>query len=94
MGLIHEAIQSHRSSWRFQHARNIVFPPALGVDGFQQPLSDDDGTDISTGSEFYGLTTFANLPYANCFTDSKDDESLEADIYILGAPFDTVSAPS
>ena len=74
-------------------ARNIVFPPALGVDGFQQPLSDDDGTDISTGSEFHGLTTFANLPYANCFTDSKDDESLEADIYILGAPFDTVSAP-
>lgn len=50
----------------------------------------DDGVDIITGSDFAGLTTFANLPYANCFVD----EVIEAyDVAILGAPFDTVSPP-
>ena len=73
-------------------ARDVVFPPALGVESIQQPLRDDDSIDISTGSEFYGLTTFANLPYVNCFAKSSDDEASKSDIFILGAPFDTVSA--
>lgn len=42
--------------------------------------------DIITGSDFNGLTTFANLPYSNCFRDGGED----FDIAILGAPFDTV----
>ena len=71
-------------------AREIVFPPVLGVQSFQERLRDDDGIDISTGSDFHGLMTFANLPYANCFKDSHDD-TLEGDIFLLGAPFDTVS---
>ena len=46
--------------------------------------------DIVTGSDFNGLTTFANLPYSNCFRDNGN----EYDIAILGAPFDTVSKVS
>ena len=46
--------------------------------------------DIVTGSDFNGLTTFANLPYSNCFRENGS----EYDIAILGAPFDTVSKMS
>ena len=63
----------------------------LGVQSFHERLRDDDGIDISTGSDFHGLMTFANLPYTNCFKDSHDDDTLEGDIFLLGAPFDTVS---
>ena len=45
-----------------------------------------DDIDIVTGSAFNGLTTFANLPYANCFAD----DDLKLDIAFLGAGFDTV----
>ena len=48
---------------------------------------DDHKIDIITGSDFNGLTTFANLPYSNCFKENSEDY----DIGILGAPFDTVS---
>ena len=75
-------------------AREIVFPPLSGVESFQERLRDDDGIDISTGSDFHGLMTFANLPYANCFKDSHDGDTLESDIFLLGAPFDTVSLPN
>lgn len=69
-------------------AREIVFPPVLSLERLQQPWRQDDGIDIESGSEFNGLTTFAHLPYANCF--GKSD--IEAyDIAILGSPFDTVS---
>lgn len=64
---------------------------------FQQERlrNDDDGIDISTGSDFHGLMTFANLPYANCFKDdTHDGDVLESDIFLLGAPFDTVSLPN
>lgn len=56
----------------------------------QQKFMGDDSIDVSTDSEFFGLTTFANLPYVNCL---KPDESEGGryDIAILGAPFDTVS---
>ncbi|KAL9065096.1 MAG: hypothetical protein Q9161_008443 [Pseudevernia consocians] len=67
-------------------ARDITFSPVSGIGKFQKPLTNDDGVDIATGSDFSGLMTFANLPYANCFTASD----MEAyDIAILGAPFDT-----
>lgn len=72
-------------------AREIVFPAVPGAASFQGLLRDADGIDISTGSEFHGLTTFANLPYAKCFMDSHDEDSIEGDIFLIGAPFDTVS---
>ncbi len=69
-------------------ARDIVFPPVLSLESLQHPFGQDDGIDIVTGSGFNGLTTFAHLPYANCF----GDEDMDAyDIAILGSPFDTVS---
>ena len=69
-------------------ARDITFPPISGMEKFQKHLTNDDAVDIVTGSDFSGLVTFANLPYANCFKASDMDAY---DIAILGAPFDTVS---
>ncbi|OOF92809.1 hypothetical protein ASPCADRAFT_54349 [Aspergillus carbonarius ITEM 5010] len=71
-------------------AREIVFPPVAAIHNpsFQRPLAHEDTIDIVTGSQFSGLTTFANLPYVNCFVD--DDSTLNSyDIAFLGAPFDT-----
>ena len=70
--------------------RDINFPTVSGIKRLQQPLTNDDDVDIATGSDFSGLMTFANLPYANCFSDSDVDAY---DIAIMGAPFDTVSTP-
>ena len=56
----------------------------------QVPFSmDDDDVDIVSGSQFYGLRTFAGLPYLNCFSDEETAEH-KYDIAIMGAPFDTV----
>ncbi|KAG6997848.1 agmatinase 1 [Physcia stellaris] len=64
-----------------------VFPPGpLAMESVQKLLAQDDDIDITTGSAFSGLTTFARLPYSNCFVD---DGVAEYDIAILGAPFDT-----
>ncbi|GAB1213057.1 hypothetical protein ATERTT37_002206 [Aspergillus terreus] len=52
------------------------------------PLSHDDPVDITTNSQYNGLTTFAHLPYVNCFVDEESD-STPYDIAFLGAPFDT-----
>ena len=71
----------------FTDALDITFPPVSGMEGFQKVIN-KDGIDIVTGSEFSSLTTFANLPYANCFTAHDMDAY---DIAIMGAPFDTVS---
>lgn len=50
----------------------------------------DNFIDVTTDSEFFGLATFANVPYVNCLkTDGTDGGRY--DIAILGAPFDTVS---
>ncbi|KAH8596664.1 arginase [Bisporella sp. PMI_857] len=55
---------------------------------YQRPLgSGDELTDVTTGSEFFGLNTFANLPYVNCL--SHHENGGRYDIAILGAPFDT-----
>ena len=72
-------------------ARDITFPPISGIKNFQKHLTNDEPVDIVTGSDFSGLVTFANLPYANCFKASDMDAY---DIAILGAPFDTVSLPA
>ncbi|KAI0141633.1 arginase [Xylariaceae sp. FL1272] len=44
--------------------------------------------DISTGSQFHGLATYANIPYVNCLSDKGADGN-KYDIAFLGAPFDT-----
>lgn len=71
---------SHRNGHAAAHQIPIPQPKFVG----------DDFIDISTDSEFFGLTTFANLPYVNCFKPDKTEEA-KYDIAILGAPFDTVS---
>lgn len=55
----------------------------------QSYLGDGDFIDVVTDSQFFGLGTFANLPYMNCLSSTEDDEG-RYDIAILGAPFDTV----
>ena len=73
-------------------AREVTFPPVSGFarDNYQIPLdgSIQSDIDISIGSAFSGLTTFANLPYVNCLSSDEDVEKY--DIAFLGAPFDTV----
>ncbi|MCJ1399929.1 hypothetical protein MMC11_003132 [Xylographa trunciseda] len=72
-------------------AREIVFPPVDAVYPYLSSLRVDgslDDVDIVTGSQFSGLTTFAHLPYVNCFVDN--DDAQKYDIAFLGAPFDTL----
>ena len=82
---------AHLLNTKLSSARDIAFQPILGAHPKQVSVGSmghDDGIDIITGSDFAGLTTFANLPYVNCFAD----EVLELyDVAFLGAPFDTVS---
>ncbi|KAL5336590.1 agmatinase 1 [Aspergillus crustosus] len=73
-------------------SREITFPPLAAINPThnQLPLAGYDKTDIdiTTGSQFSGLTTFARTPYVNCFVDSAA-QNTPYDIAILGAPFDT-----
>jgi len=55
-----------------------------------QEFIGNDFVDVTIDSEFFGLTTFANLPYVNCLKANETDGG-RYDIAILGAPFDTVS---
>lgn len=73
-------------------AREIVFPRVAGIAGnsHQVPFELTETVDIVTGSQFSGLTTFAHLPYVNCFVDTEAENNTY-DIAFLGAPFDTVS---
>jgi hypothetical protein len=72
-------------------ARKISFPPVAAYHvQLQRPVSENGGIDVSMGSAFAGLTTFANLPYVHCLAGSDQDVE-KYDIAILGAPFDTVS---
>ncbi|KAL1960571.1 hypothetical protein VTO42DRAFT_7150 [Malbranchea cinnamomea] len=74
--------------------REIIFPPVhTAFQGSQLPLglnsdADPDSVDIISGSQFSGLTTFAHVPYVNCFVDSEAKKQ-KYDIAFLGAPFDT-----
>jgi agmatinase len=69
-------------------AREITFPPVYGIS--QQAIFGQGEIDITTGSAFAGLTTYANLPYVHCLA-GEGVEVEKYDIAILGAPFDTVS---
>ena len=71
----------------FAFARDIIFPPVAGYQ--QNPIREFGGVDTSTDSAFFGLTTFANLPYVHCLAD-EGRKVEKFDIAILGAPFDTV----
>ncbi|KAI8961963.1 arginase family protein [Daldinia sp. FL1419] len=70
------------AAWRFpqQPMRTPGYGSLTGV---------DDDVDIVTGSQFNGLTTYANVPYLNCMSDAEAGEGGKYDIAILGAPFDT-----
>ncbi|KAI0467219.1 arginase [Xylaria cf. heliscus] len=71
-------------AWQFPHASNSYSTA-------QKPLGipSEDDVDILYGSQFSGLTTYANIPYINCFSDEAAESSTKYDIAILGAPFDT-----
>lgn len=75
-------------------SREITFPPLAAVrangQSFQKAFvnSGDDLTE-EIGGAGTGLTTYANLPYLKCLSDSDAVEKY--DIAVLGAPFDTVS---
>jgi len=61
----------------------------LAQDHWQQPhrgLSPENLDALFDGGRF-GLSTFANIPYVDCFADRPKPHY---DIAILGAPFDTV----
>ena len=71
-------------------SQKISFSSGLTPENLQHSFGGAgyDDIDISSFSQFSGLTTFANLQYVNCFPDDK----VEAyDVALLGAPFDTVS---
>lgn len=70
-------------------AREITFPPTSGF-ASDQAVFGQAGIDITTGSAFAGLTTYANLPHVHCLAGEEEDVE-KYDIAILGAPFDTVS---
>jgi agmatinase len=69
-------------------ARDITFPAVYGAQNvLKQGRLDDVDLDVPN---FYGLTTFANLPYVNCLKESAILAQEKYDIVFMGAPFDTV----
>ncbi|KAJ2975797.1 hypothetical protein NUW58_g8258 [Xylaria curta] len=74
---------SQAMTWQFPHTSDYTRA--------QKPLGgpSDDDVDILYGSQFNGLTTYARIPYVNCFSDDAA-EGNKYDIAILGAPFDTL----
>src|ERR1700730_14579900 len=64
--------------------------PVVPVNCHSYASIDEDFIDITTGTQFSGLSTYGNLPYVNCFVDTEAEKS-PYDIAVLGAPFDTVS---
>ena len=71
-------------------AIDVVFPPIAAVQNsyahLQSPIT-KSGDVLLEVTGMSGLSTFANLPYIQCTSDSKDLSPY--DIAILGAPFDT-----
>jgi agmatinase len=74
----------------FASAHDVSQLPMAPSDRHSYPSISDEFIDITSGSQFSGLSTYANLPYVNCFVDAEADK-VPYDIAILGAPFDTVS---
>ncbi|KAK8061506.1 agmatinase- variant [Apiospora phragmitis] len=86
----------HVLAWEFP--RPPSFPHAPNAPQQQKPMygeaslhGPDDDIDIVSGSQFNGLRTYANLPYANCLSDAEAEKGQKYDIAILGAPFDTAN---
>ncbi len=77
----------------FVSAHDASQQPMAPIDCHSYPRIIDEFIDITSGSQFLGLNTYANLPYVNCFVDAEA-EKVPYDIAILGAPFDTVSISS
>lgn len=80
------------SVWSAASFLLVLSPLRVFADPFnhgQIPLY-DNVIDVSE-SKFWGLSTYANLPYVHCLSAGNDVEVEEYDIAILGAPFDTVS---
>lgn len=50
----------------------------------------DEDLDFKDSHYYYGISTFANVPYVNCFI-GEEAKRKRYDIAILGAPHDTVS---
>lgn len=79
------------------NARDIVFPPVLGIDRVSaqipiRPQSDgDDDVELITDATG-GLTSFGHLPYVACFDTKADEDIAKYDIAVLGAPFDTATS--
>lgn len=65
--------------------REIAFAPASPSQFSINHVLDQEDV---IGNRFHGLTTFANLPYEECFSDSIYWGRY--DIAIIGAQFDTV----
>jgi hypothetical protein len=65
-------------------------PGPNDIPHLEQTFMSGDFIDVTTDSQFYGLGTYANLPYVNCLSANNAEEG-RYDIAILGAPFDTVS---
>ncbi|RDW82355.1 hypothetical protein BP6252_03467 [Coleophoma cylindrospora] len=71
-------------------AREITFAPKQAQYRMSPPSTDDDSLPISVPDQFFGLQTFANLPYVNSLGASLTSTDVEKyDIAVLGAPFDT-----
>jgi agmatinase len=68
-------------------SREIVFPPLNPLQAPLDTLSSPGQDSALRADKFAGLTTFANLPWVHCLSDSDDVEKY--DIAVLGAPFDT-----
>ena len=73
---------SHQTAFSFNGPKRAFNPHPSVYGGL-------DDIDIVTGSNFNGLTTFANLNYTNCFIAPTGEEE-RYDIAFLGAGFDTV----
>jgi agmatinase len=80
------------------YAREIVFPPVVGRHDMafykqeklepQRLWADHDDVPLETDA-VGGLGSFAHLPYVPCFSPAADDDIMQYDIAVLGAPFDT-----
>ncbi|RQM05719.1 hypothetical protein DH86_00003576, partial [Scytalidium sp. 3C] len=69
--------------------RQITFPPLAALSDPVNIYGGHGGSkEIIFDQEFYGLKTFANLPYVNCLAD-RDAVNGTYDIAVVGAPFDT-----
>ncbi|KAI1855654.1 hypothetical protein JX266_000519 [Neoarthrinium moseri] len=74
-------------------AREFSHIPKLAAGQKPFHLDSSDDVDIVTGSRFYGLKTFANLPYVHCFSGDGVSAPEAFDIAFMGAPFDTIDNP-